>query len=551
MPTAGQRFEIIFNSDSSASANRHILNIPDTTIESSQSSPATSHEARFRSEMGQISRHSGVFFIGTMFTAVVGYFFRIYLARVLGPESLGVYALGMTVVGLLGVVGGLGLSWAAARFVSVYRAQCKSKESWSLFSYGGLALLLMNGCLGAAMIAARKQIAAFYHSSALGDSIFYFAVLLLTGALGNFFGQILNGHKEVARRTVLSSFVTGPVTMLLTIAFLARRPGLHEYLSAQTFGAVFGVLLMGWAGWSLTRKQGAFALTSPSVLSRAIISFSLATFAMDLLGFVTGQIDKVLLGNILGAREVGVYATAATFVAFIPILLQSVNQIFAPAIAELHTQGRHEVLERLFQTLTKWVLGLTLPLAFILIVCARPVMRIFGPDFESGWTVLTIGTLGQVVNCASGSVGYLLLMSGNERRLIRVQVGMAVVMVVLTLSLVPYWGMTGAAFSAAAVNVGVNVWGLYEVKASLRMTPYNATYWRLLPALLVMGVVSIMILKVCRGWRFEWAGIGLGLLGAYVAFVAVALLTGLDSDDKSVVAAVWYRLKGASVRFGL
>lgn len=526
------------------------MNIPDTAHHASQSSLANSQEARFRSEMGQISRHSGVFFAGTMFTAVAGYFFRIYLARVLGPEPLGVYALGMTVVSLLGLIGGLGLSWASARFVSVYRAQGKSKESWSLLVYGCLALLLTNGCLAAAMIVARKQIAAFYHSPALSDFIFYFAVLLLTGVLGNFFGQVLIGHKQVARRTILSNFVTGPVTMLLTIVFLATRPGLRGYLSGQTLGAVFGVLLMGWAGWSLTRQQGAFALTSPAASGRAIVSFSLAAFAMDLMGFVTGQTDKVILGNLLSAREVGIYATAAAFVAFIPILLQAVNQIFAPTIAELHTRGQHEVLERLFQTLTKWILGLTLPLALILIVCARPVMRIFGPEFESGWIVLAIGTLGQVVNCAAGSVGFLLLMAGNERRLIRIQIGMAVVMVVLTLALVPYWGIAGAAVSAAAVNVGMNAWSLYEVHRNLGMTPYNATYWRLLPALLAMTAVSIVILRVCRGWRPEWAGVGIALCGAYVAFILVALATGLDSDDKSVVAAVWRRLRGASVRVG-
>jgi hypothetical protein len=82
------------------------------------------------------------------------------------------------------------------------------------------------------------------------------------------------------------------------------------------------------------------------------------------------------------------------------------------------------------------------------------------------------------------------------------------------------------------------------------MTPYNATYWRLLPALLAMTGVSIVILRACRGWRLEWAGIGIALIGAYAAFVLVALVSGLDNDDKSVVAAVWHRLRGPSVRFG-
>ena len=94
------------------------MNIPNTTIESSQSSPATSHEARFRSEMGQISRHSAVFFAGTLFTAVAGYLFKIYLARVLGADALGMYALGMTMVGFFGLFNGLGLAQAAVRLGS-------------------------------------------------------------------------------------------------------------------------------------------------------------------------------------------------------------------------------------------------------------------------------------------------------------------------------------------------------------------------------------------------------------------------------------------------
>ena len=38
--------------------------------------------------------------------------------------------------------------------------------------------------------------------------------------------------------------------------------------------------------------------------------------------------------------DVGIYAVAATLVAFVPIVLQSVNQIFSPTIADLHARGR-------------------------------------------------------------------------------------------------------------------------------------------------------------------------------------------------------------------
>jgi len=77
-------------------------------------------------------------------------------------------------------------------------------------------------------------------------------------------------------------------------------------------------------------------------------------------------------------------------VAFVPSVLQAVNQIFTPTIAELHARGDHELLRRIFQTLTKWILGLTIPLITMLLIFARPLMRIFGRDFEAGWSVLVI-----------------------------------------------------------------------------------------------------------------------------------------------------------------
>src|SRR5580765_1257471 len=87
------------------------------------------HEAqKFRAQMGQISRHSAVFFAGTMFTAAAGYLFKVYLARVLGAESLGLYALGMTIIGFVGVFNGLGLPQSAVRFVALYNASGQYNE---------------------------------------------------------------------------------------------------------------------------------------------------------------------------------------------------------------------------------------------------------------------------------------------------------------------------------------------------------------------------------------------------------------------------------------
>ncbi len=215
-------------------------------------------------------------------------------------------------------------------------------------------------------------------------------------------------------------------------------------------------------------------------MEREVLWFSAALFGVGILEFVLAQADKILLGAFLDIRQVGIYSVAAALVVFVPVALQSVNQIFSPTIADLHVRAEHALLGRLFQTLTKWIFGLTVPLAFVMIIFAKPLMRLFGPAFEAGWLVLVLGTLGQLVNAGVGPVGYLLLMSGNQARLIRVQVLMAVFMIAATLGLVRPLGMAGVALAAALTNVLANVLYLRQVRAALQLSPYNRTYLRLL-----------------------------------------------------------------------
>src|SRR6476661_689073 len=85
--------------------------------------PRLADAPTFRQQMGHISRHSSVFFAGTIFTAAAGYLFKVYLARVLGASALGIYTLGMTIVGFLSVFNALGLPKAAVRFVATYRGK--------------------------------------------------------------------------------------------------------------------------------------------------------------------------------------------------------------------------------------------------------------------------------------------------------------------------------------------------------------------------------------------------------------------------------------------
>jgi O-antigen/teichoic acid export membrane protein len=500
---------------------------------------------KFRSQMGQISRHSAVFFAGTMFTAAAGYLFKVYLARVLGAEALGLYALGMTIIGFVGVFNGLGLPQSATRFIAAYGATGRYDELRGFIIRAVTALLAANILLGSLVVFAGPWVAEhFYHTPALKNYLGLFAFIMGLGALTTFFGQVLQGYKDVSRRTVITNFIGTPLTMLLTIGLVFLGRGLWGYIFAQVMSAAVVLVLLLVAAWKLTPAASRKWLGRSGPFPQEVISFSAAVYGIDFLKFLLSQSDKILIGVYLSARDLGVYAVSAAIVAYVPIVLQSVNQIFSPTIAELHSSGQEVLLGRLFQTLTKWIIGLTLPLAGVVIVFARPIMGMFGPGFERGWPILVIGTFGQLVSCGVGSVGFLLLMSGNQNTLIRVQVAMAAYMVAMNVMLVPRWGIVGAAVAAATTNAATNILNLWAVRSKLRLSPYSGSYARLaLPV-----IATVLVVLGCRVllpvMHPQWVVIVMGAVLAYGVFVGAVLAFGLDADDHLIVTAMLTRGRG-------
>lgn len=474
-----------------------------------------------------------MFLVGTLFTTLVGYFFKIYLARLLGAEALGIYALGMTVVGLAGVVAAAGLPQAASRFVAVYSATGEFRKLGRFLWSALTVLLVANLLVGILLLLAKSWIALLlYHTPALASYMHFFVLIMVTGALTGFLGQALAGYKDVARRTVITGFIGQSLTMGCTIALLTMGFGFKGYLIAQIFSALAVLVLLAQATRKLTPEPARAPSFGFPILEREIVLFSLVLFAVQGLEFLATQADKVMLGIYLNAREVGIYSIATALVAFVSIFLQSINQIFAPIIAELHASRQSELLLNLYQTLTKWVLGFTMPLAFVIMIFARPLMEIFGREFGEGWPVLVIATLGQLVNCGVGSVGQLLLMSGQQQKMIRAQAIAVPIGLTINWLLIPHIGLMGAAIAAAVTNALLNALYLQDVHRTLSLHPSRRGYFSLLlPALATVAIIGLLRYGL-RGSHHDFLILIAALIAGYSIFLLTSLAIGLDANDR-------------------
>ena len=113
---------------------------------------------------------------------------------------------------------------------------CLAPESfWSRISYSGSVVWFVGPWIAV----------HFYRTPALSPYLKLFALIMMLGALTNFFGKVLQGYREVARLTVVTDFVGVPLMMALTVVLVVWRAGLRGYIFAQVVSAtvVLGLLL--------------------------------------------------------------------------------------------------------------------------------------------------------------------------------------------------------------------------------------------------------------------------------------------------------------------
>lgn len=497
-----------------------------------------------RSSIGDISRHSALFFLSTVFALACNYFFKLFVARELGARLIGWNALGMGLYSIAKLTGQMGLPGTAVRFISAYRSTGEFEKLRGFF-WRGLAL----GLLGAGIFAIpiclfRHRIAvSFFHEASLADYLPLYAALIPLGISNSFLGGALRGFSKASRPAVITNFVGLPLVIVLSTAGLLLGFSLYAYIIAQLAGELASIVLVGIELHKAGKGALDFRSGPLSPIDKTVRSFALSFMGVGLIDFAMNHADRLVIGYLLDAKRVGVYAIATSAGVLVPMVLQAVNSVFSPTISSLHAQGKLKLLSRLYQVLTKWTLGLTLPLVFVLIVFAAPFMSLFGPEFRGGWPVLVVIAAAEVIDCAVGSVGLLLMMSGNERLYIRTQAMLAPIVLTIKLVLIPWIGLMGAAIGSSVGIAATNLAFLWQVKRCLGMQPLNRGYLRLIvPAATTATAVLVSRLLAFKLGFPSAMSILLALILTYSVFV-ISSLYMLDSEERALARIAWERTR--------
>ena len=465
---------------------------------------------------------------------------QISVGRLFGPEAFGLYAIGLTLLRLGGLVSVLGMDTAVVRYGARYRAENRGRLRWLLILSIGVPFSIGAIVGGALFLAAPWLASTVFDEPSLEPVIRLFAL-----AIGPLAGlQVAAAASRISKRmqfSVISEEFTRPALALLLTLVVAL-------LGLGILGAVVAVVLSVGAGLIVAlyylRRIFPEATTKGASIRgpwRELLLYSVTVSGSRIAIMSMMWADRLVLGSFRPTAEVGVYQAAAQSAVLFPIILSSFNNIFSPLVADLWHRGELRRLEAVFRISTKWGLYISLPL-FMVIWSAPGVVlsAIFGSEYAPGALALRILAIGQLINVGTGGVGLILSITGHQRRWAYTAVAALFADVVLLLILIPRYGMLGAAIATAATLSGMFVIGLFQVRHTLAIWPYDRRY--------VKGLIASLGSLAALYWLGQMQ-ISQPLLKLVVltlasvgVFGALLLALGLDSEDREFIGLIRSRL---------
>jgi len=414
----------------------------------------------------------GTAFILRITGIVEGYLFTLLVTKTLGAEAWGTFALSLAVLQIATVIGRLGIDTALLKFTAEYVAKGEIGNLRTVYKKSLFLVLLFSSFVAIVVYFLSPILAAeIFHEKNLANHFRIISFAIVPAVLLWIHSGCIRGLKKIKQYMLLQqtgvfgiSFVL--FALCLTIGKKQTSPVIIYSLAIFTLSIISFCL---WRKYLLTLfiSSGSYRLnqlTGYAVRYSKILSISVPMLLSNSLFLIMSWIDTIILGAFENTQEVGIYNVALRLSMITSVTLVAINSIAAPKFAEFWGNRDIEGLARVAQQSTKLIFWVSFPILLLFLIFPECILGLFGEEFKMGAFALVILAMGQFINAVSGSVGYILQMTDKQKVFRNVVLFAVIVNILLCFSLIPAFGILGAAIANSVTIVFINVVSLFLIR---------------------------------------------------------------------------------------
>ena len=188
---------------------------------------------------------------------------------------------------------------------------------------------------------------------------------------------------------------------------------------------------------------------TPAKLTRQAYLYSLPVFLMSIAGFISLEIDTIMLKSLRNDVETGIYSAARQIIMLLPHLSLALSMGTIPGIS-VFTEANAQAQRRVYYQVLAGIAALYIPICAGLVAFAFWGLRLFfRPEYQAAAAPLLILIPFALFNAATIYSGSLMVYRGLAwRRSLNVALSIAL-NILLNWWLIPRWGAVGAATASS------------------------------------------------------------------------------------------------------
>ncbi|MCF6344155.1 MAG: polysaccharide biosynthesis C-terminal domain-containing protein [Devosiaceae bacterium] len=378
--------------------------------------------------------------------AVLAYGVQIFLARTLMLEEYGIYVTLWTWLIIVNQVAVFGFSESSLRFIPRY---CERKQyQWAigfmktgfLFSTLGASFIGLGGFLGLWLFADAIPSNYLLPLMVLSLGLPIMALELYFEGISRSFGWYL--------LTIIPSYVIRPLLIAagILLAFvLGYTPDAAMVLGIAVIVTAGIVVIQSIIIWSRLKKQ--FGNISGAKSKKFWITSSLPLMLATGIDELYIYSDIIILAFMLQAPDVAIYFAAQRTMSLAAFIQYAFTMVSVRGFSLANAMRDRPELQKRITSATSWTFWMTVPAVAITLIAGYPLLRMFGPDFVEGYFVMLVLGLGFLIRASVGQAVDLLIVMGHQVANIFISVGGLAFNIILSIILIPKFGILGAAIA--------------------------------------------------------------------------------------------------------
>jgi O-antigen/teichoic acid export membrane protein len=386
------------------------------------------------------------------------------VTRNMPNDEAGLFLLGFSILTVLSIFFRLGLDNVILRYLSAHGTDAFAQEKLNRGLLWIATIVIPSTALG--MFFSEQIATHIFNKPAFGPVFFWMLLALPAMAIFMLLAMAFQAQHRVVITTIFQNLGISTIFVAAFGYLWYEQPEvLNAVTAAQIYAGAAGVIFLAAIVTWFSQKGIAFSVSS--FKDKELLRPSSNLWVSEIMSLAIVWSGVIIAGIILPANELAQLSTAHRTAMLTTFILMVVNMVVAPRYAHMWKSRDMVGIERLAKWSTRGMIVLASPILLVMIIVPRNIMSLFGEGYENAALLLSIMAVGQFINVATGSVGYLLSMSGYEEDYRKVSIYIGLINLALAWCLIEMFGGVGAAISTAIGVALYNILLLLIVKKRL------------------------------------------------------------------------------------